>query len=135
MILRYQKFIARADLRDNPDTVYAFGDNLTGTGYGGQAGEMRGEPNAIGIPTKRSPYEYLKDDDFWDLIPYYRERFRRLYTALNDGREIVFPSDGFGTGLANLQKKSPQCWGLLQLFLKDFLTTVELFEKEAQEDV
>lgn len=45
-----------------------FGDNLERRGFGGQAASMRGEPNAIGIPTKKSPtYKdeaFFSDDEF-----------------------------------------------------------------------
>lgn len=47
--------ITRQDLRDEPDKIFLFGDNLKRAGYGGQAKEMRGEKNAVGIPTKKAP--------------------------------------------------------------------------------
>ena len=133
MILRYQKFIARADLRANSDTIYVFGDNLEESGYGGQAAEMRGEPNALGIPTKRSPSAYLQDQDLRRLAFSYHHHFGRLNEHLKKGREIVFPSDGIGTGLADLQRQSPLCWALLQLFMTDFINTVEQRKKELQD--
>lgn len=129
-LLKYQDFIERSDLRDNPEDVFVFGDNLTGTGYGGQAEQMRGEPNAVGIPTKRSPYQYLNDKDFWDLISIYTTRFKFLHKAIDDGRIVVWPSDGIGTGLSKLKKKSPRCWALLQLFTEDFKESAVAMEKE-----
>ena len=51
----YQKFIYRSDLKANPSVLYLFGDNLQRVGLGGQAKEMRGEPNAVGIATKKAP--------------------------------------------------------------------------------
>ena len=53
--ITFQERITRADLRANPDTLYVFGDNMRRRGMGGQAAEMRGEPNAVGIPTKWRP--------------------------------------------------------------------------------
>ncbi len=50
-----QRIITRAEVRANPDRYYVFGDNMTGTGYGGQAAQMRGEVNAVGVPTKWRP--------------------------------------------------------------------------------
>ena len=55
MKLFVQKWIARADLKQNQDRIYLFGDNVERVGHGGQAKEMRGEPNAIGIATKLKP--------------------------------------------------------------------------------
>lgn len=52
MIVLHQKFIFREDLQANPDVYYLFGDNVERRGLGGQAKEMRGEPNAIGVATK-----------------------------------------------------------------------------------
>jgi hypothetical protein len=62
----YQSRIYRADLRANPDVLYVFGDNAIRRGYGGQAGEMRGEPNARGVATKWSPGNH-PNDYFSDL--------------------------------------------------------------------
>ena len=52
----------RALIQSNPTALFVFGDNLKRIGYGGQAGEARGCLNAIGIPTKVSPSEYIFDD-------------------------------------------------------------------------
>jgi hypothetical protein len=62
MIIKWKR-IYREDLRNNPDFMFLFGDNLQRTGLGGQAKEMRGEFNAIGIATKKSPS--LSDDAFF----------------------------------------------------------------------
>ena len=47
--------ISRAYVRANRDKLFLFGDNLERRGFGGQAAAMRGEPNAVGIPTKKKP--------------------------------------------------------------------------------
>jgi len=49
MPILYQDQIKRDDLRAHPDRIYLFGDNVARQGRGGQAKEMRGEPNALGI--------------------------------------------------------------------------------------
>lgn len=49
------QFITREYVRANRDKLFLFGDNLERRGLGGQAAAMRDEPNAIGIPTKKSP--------------------------------------------------------------------------------
>ncbi len=51
----FQKFIYREDLKNNQGVIYLFGDNDMRRGRGGQAKEMRGEPNSIGIRVKKSP--------------------------------------------------------------------------------
>jgi len=55
--------ITRDYVKDNPDMVFIFGDNDERDGMGGQAGEMRGERNAIGIPTKKKPS--ATDDSYY----------------------------------------------------------------------
>ena len=64
----FQKMIYREDLIRNPDTIYLFGDNDKRKGLGGQAKEMRGESNAIGIRTKKAPFSdnsaYYIDSEF-----------------------------------------------------------------------
>ena len=55
MPLVHQKLILNADLRANPDVLYLFGDNVLRVGFGGQAKEIRGEPNAVGVRTKHRP--------------------------------------------------------------------------------
>lgn len=65
MPLIYQKMIFRKDLKTNPDKLYVFGDNVERQGLRGQAAEMRGEPNAIGFPTKWFP-KLTPKAFFWD---------------------------------------------------------------------
>lgn len=107
----YKKFITRKFVRENPSYLFIFGDNLERTGFGGQAKEMRGEPNAWGIATKRAPHmgkdaffsdkpdEFLQVEDDLDSITVLWQ------TGLFD--LIVWPMDGIGAGLAQLQRRSP----------------------------
>jgi hypothetical protein len=62
MPIIYQKFIRRQDLRNNRDKFYVFGDNMQRIGYGGQARDMRGEPNAIGAVTKPARFTAARQD-------------------------------------------------------------------------
>lgn len=118
MPLHYQKFIRRSDLRANPHAWYVFGDNLACQGMGGQAREMRGEPNAFGIPTKRSPAEYLSDSpaDYVETVSAWTPEFTYLTQFLLAGGTVVWPADGIGTGLADLQNRAPRLWQRLELF-------------------
>lgn len=102
-----QKWITRADLRSNPERRYVFGDNLARVGLGGQAREMRGEPNAIGVPTKVSPRQFMTDVTPGALIAI-DEAFHEVRTALLAGHDVVVPTDGLGTGLAELPTRAPK---------------------------
>jgi hypothetical protein len=113
--LSYQKRISRADLRANPNTLYVFGDNMVERGMGGQAKEMRGEPNAVGIPTKKFPHmragAFFTDADFDAWFAKANPKFQRLK---NSNQPIVWPEDGIGTGLAQLQQRAPRIWAQLE---------------------
>ena len=101
----FQARITRNDLKSNPSVIYVFGDNEARWGKAGQAAEMRGEPNAFGIPTKKSPYESYKDVDFDRNSKVIAKAFDELNKLVQDGKQVVFPADGLGTGLAKLSPK------------------------------
>lgn len=110
-MIEYRKYITRKMLRAEPETLFIFGDNLQRRGYGGQAREMRGEPNAVGIPTKAFPTmsanSFFCDGDF---ALWMRESDPYRSRLLEHKGKIVWPADGIGTGLAQLQKRAPSIW-------------------------
>jgi len=115
MKIEYQKFIRREDLRNNPDKVYLFGDNTIHVGYGGQAGEMRDEPNAIGIPTLKEPGVYFTDNGLEVNKQILDEAFGRIPS----GKTVVIPSDGLGTGIARLDREAPRTFEYLIKKIKE----------------
>jgi hypothetical protein len=102
---------ARIDARTHPSTLFVFGDNMARKGLGGQAREMRGEPNAVGIPTKWLPSlaagAYFSDEDLERVKPSLDEAFDKLEAHLAAGGDVVWPDDGIGTGLAELPSRAP----------------------------
>tara|TARA_Y100001973_G_scaffold30409_1_gene45953 strand:+ start:163 stop:8913 length:8751 start_codon:yes stop_codon:yes gene_type:complete len=109
-----QEKITREDLQNNPDTVYLFGDNLQGKGKGGQAAAMRGEPNAAGIPTKKTP---STDDGAYFTDAELKQNKAAIDAAFDKipaDKNIVIPKAGLGTGLAQLQKRAPETFKYLQ---------------------
>lgn len=111
-LFRTERFITRDMLKANPDTLFVFGDNLARQGFGGQAKEMRGEPNAVGIPTKKAPRRdeaaYFTDADFEIAAKAMEKDLNRLKAHIAKGGDIVFPTDGIGTGLAELSRRAPK---------------------------
>lgn len=107
-----QKFIFRSDLRANPGVLYLFGDNTIRRGLGGQAKEMRGEPNAVGVATKVAPG--MGEGDFFtdrDIFHFMRVVDKDLIPAFNhvwNGGIVVIPEDGLGTGLSELPTRAPK---------------------------
>jgi DNA replication protein DnaC len=120
--IEYVSHYTRKDAKANPHKLFVFGDNFAGKGFSGQAKEMRGEPNAVGIPTKRlpdtTPQAYLNDGDYDRFKQEVDQAVHILEAHLDAGGIVVFPSAGIGTNLADLQNKSPLCWNYLCKKLK-----------------
>lgn len=109
----------REYVRANRDKLFLFGDNLERRGFGGQAAAMRREPNAIGIPTKKSPSyrddAFFSDDEFEQNKASIDAAFAEIMRAITDSiRVIVIPSDGLGTGRAQLERRAPRTFAHLQ---------------------
>ena len=118
----FQKWIKRQDLKDNPDKLYLFGDNYQRYGLGGQAKEMRGEPNALGIVTKKEPNNnensFLKDEHLGSNIRFFMDDMSRAINFLQKGGTVVIPEDGLGTGLSQLPTKAPKTNEFLSMLIK-----------------
>lgn len=108
----------RAMIMNNQHALFVFGDNLERVGYGGQAGEARGCPNAVGIPTKISPSQYIFDEDVENDMARFRvpieKAFGQLSAHLKKGGTVVWPEDGVGTGLARLDITAPKLFSLIE---------------------
>lgn len=132
MSVLFQKFIYREDLKANPDVIYVFGDNTEREGLGGQAGEMRGEPNSIGVATKWTPTSgtnaYFSDEEFDTVIEIIKNDFELVEKAIREGRTVVIPLDGLGTGLSKLPEMAPK----VDKWLKDYI--VHLAEIDIDEE-
>ncbi|MCJ2093821.1 hypothetical protein MKK67_15165 [Methylobacterium sp. J-072] len=110
--------VTRMMLREQRDRLYVFADNLERRGLRGRPDEMRGEPNAVGIPTRRSPSQlvdaFFSDDDLDAYYTESRAAFQRLVGRLRKGGIVVVPVDGLGTGADRLKEKAPVIWQQLQ---------------------
>lgn len=108
--------------------IFLFGDNMLREGRGGQAREMRGEINTIGVPTKWRPTRrataYFSDAD-WDYIGVQlsvKSAFVSAQMFLDAGFDIVIPTDGLGTGLADLPHRAPRIHAAIEQLIKDLET-------------
>jgi hypothetical protein len=128
-MIYYQKMIYRQDLRNNPDKLYLFGDNCLRTGLGGQAKEMRGEPNAVGVRTKKKPSmsedSFFTDDDLELFKMMMVLDLDRPFRHIQNGGSVVIPTDGLGTGLSQLPERAPK----LNLFLLQMLESLKDFSR------
>lgn len=114
MPLLLQSRIYRADLRANPSVTFVFGDNQARVGFGGQAAEMRGEPNAVGIATLKAPGVFWSEGEASRQCQQIDADMAPLFAALRCGEIVVFPLDGVGTGLADLARRSPTTFAYMQ---------------------
>lgn len=113
--IKYLPWITRNMLRAEPDAIFVFGDNAKRYGLGGQAKEMRGEPNALGVATLYEPGMYYRAGDpiataivAGDLAT--------LAAKIARGATVYVPSDGLGTGLARLPESAPTLANLITAF-------------------
>lgn len=111
--IEIREHITREDVRAEKDKIFLFGDNLTGRGFGGQAKEMRGEENAVGIPTKKfpttNPSAFFNDKELAANV----KAIDKAFSKIPPDKTIVIPKAGLGTGLAQLKEKAPQTFAHL----------------------
>ncbi|MGD9590719.1 MAG: hypothetical protein AB7Q37_17510 [Pyrinomonadaceae bacterium] len=118
------KWITRGIVRAHRDCIFLFGDNLARRGFGGQAAAMRGEPNVIGIPTKKLPSNsenaFFTDAEFEQNKAAIDKAFERLSVICSTTDQvIVIPTNGIGTGRAQLESRAPLTFAYLQKHLGD----------------
>lgn len=118
------KWITRSFVREHRDHIFLFGDNLARRGFGGQAAQMRAEPNAIGIPTKKLPSNvegaFFTDAEFEQNKAAIDRAFDRLSRMRPTVEQvIVIPADGLGTGRARLESRAPLTFAYLQKRLRN----------------
>lgn len=120
MPLEFRRMINRKMLRNEPEKIFVFGDNVERTGYGGQAREMRGEPNSFGIVTKLKP-EMTEDSYFQkeneEHIHLVQADLYKLIDHLDSNKVVVVPFHGIGTGLAELPTRAPD---IHKMIIKSF---------------
>jgi len=132
MTVLRQAWIVRRDLRAHPDWLYLYGDNEARVGHGGQAAFCRGEPNAVGVATKRAPRHtmesYWTDADFERVKPIIDRDLAPAFAHVAAGGTVVVPADGLGTGMAQLPQRAPR----ILRYIEDKLT--ELAELELEQE-
>ena len=121
----FQKFITRKDIKSHPKRLYIFGDNDQRVGTGGQAKEMRGEPNSIGIRVKKAPktgkHVYYYDSEIGSNLVKIKEDFETIFMHLDNDGIVVIPKDGIGTGLAKLKDNAPLTLNFIDSLIKELV--------------
>ena len=111
------KYLSSSLCRSNPDKLFVFGDNLIQKGKKGQA-QIRDESNSFGVPTKRLPC--LREDCFFaDRKDEFNAVEDSIFNLISLGHEyeIILPEDGIGTGLAEMDVRSPKLFNYMNKML------------------
>ena len=123
MPLKFVEHYTRSEIQSHPDWMYVFGDNFERKGLGGQAGQARGEPNAVGIATKRRPSRdedaYLTDADYDEWEAFNAFDYARLEGYLAAGGIVVWPA-GIGLGRAGLPGRAGKIYTQLASWAWDW---------------
>jgi len=104
-------FVTREFIRSHKKWLFVFGDNLIKRGYGGQAKACRGEPNTLGIPTKRYPTwakdAFFTDNDYDEVKPI----IQAIINSVKKGdweKIVILPY--IGEGRAQLPTRAPRIY-------------------------
>jgi len=119
-VIIFQKIYKREDAQRNyaagNPVLYVFGDNIGRYGYAGQAGEMRDEPNAVGVATLYKPGVYFIEEA---TATESQKRvldvdMKPLFEHVKNGGIIIWPADGIGTGFAHMPENAPSTFAYLE---------------------
>ena len=110
------------------DYIFIFGDNDIKKGKKGQA-VIRDQPNAFGIPTKKLPN--LSDAAFYTDAEYAHNKLQidaaiiNIKLNLPNYSGIIYPENGIGTGLAQLDKRAPRTFKYLTDAIRELFEYVK----------
>lgn len=96
-----EKFITQRYLREHPNHIFVFGDNVKGKGYKGSA-QLRDEPNSYGFITKKYPnYDkgsYFKPKEYKVV---FEKELTKLINYIEENPDLTFLISRIGGDLAN----------------------------------
>ena len=107
--------VTREYLRNHPNEIFVFGDNLIRKGKGGAA-ILRDEPNTYGFITKKYPNN--DDSSFYRLEEYeltLADELRSLERTIEWKTDKIFLISKLGAGLANKYN----IWSIIEPALRE----------------
>lgn len=120
-VARFMGWYTPELLELNRDTIFVFGDNTQRVGRGGQA-VIRGEPNALGIVTKRvgdmARTSFFEEDSENDRKAIEAD-LAALELLLKEGRNVIIPVSrqtmtiSLGLERAQLPHRAPSLYKLI----------------------
>jgi len=93
--------VTKEFLKDHPECIFVFGDNLIRYGKKGAA-ELRDEPNTYGFITKKAPS--FKDSAYYrseEYKPLFEKEWQKLIDLIESNPDKIFLISKLGSGLAN----------------------------------
>lgn len=126
-IILFKGWYSPALCRARPDLVFVFGDNLVGSGTGGQAC-IRSCHNAFGVPTKRLPKmtagAFFSDDNYQDSAHVLRA-LHTIEQRLLAGETFVIPvteegEPSLGLERARLREKAPRIYQAIKTRVEEW---------------
>ena len=128
-VVIFDDFWTVEDVKRYPYALFVYGDNDVKQGKGGQA-IIRDLPNTIGIPTKKypnnRPISFYTEGEYDQNIKKIDQAIANIIKEATKYRYVVFPENGFGTGLARLPDKAPKT---LDYLMKQVQLLKEKIEK------
>ena len=101
----------------NPNKLFIYGDNTLRCGKAGQA-QIRDRENSVGIATKFHPG--MNEEDFFSDLKLNQcvnimvQDVEKVVSCLTNPQRnfdtLVFPVNGFGTGLSQLPERAPEVY-------------------------
>lgn len=128
-ILYYDEAWTVQTTRKHPTWLFLYGDNDKKQGKQGQA-VIRNEPNAVGIPTKKSPRFYssafYNDQEYERNCQCIQSAIENVIERWESGQydTLVLSSAGIGTGLAQLDRRAPRTFAYLEEAIHALLHTI-----------
>jgi len=117
------------DCKTYSNSLFLYGDNDVKFGYGGQA-VIRSCKNALGIPTKKCPNNvptsFYTDNEYYDNCIKILNALTKIIDASLEYDYIIFPEDGFGTGLSCLPTKAPKTLKFINRLMKQYFGVIYL---------
>lgn len=138
-LLKVSGLINRLDLQANPNITFLFGDNVADhgkpfdrrVGKGGQAAEMAGEPNAVGIPTLWKAPNGTDESAYFSDSKISDEKYAEIKAIIDEafaevkpGQMVVVPVNNkgeisLGTDRAQLLRRAPSLLKYIESKVKE----------------
>ena len=114
--------ISREYVQSHPDEIFVYSENYLREGYGEESKEMRGEPNTVGIVTRKksgtTEDSFFNDLEFEENKIKINEGIKEIISFIDEGKKINFPTQGIGTDSSQLKLRAPKTYEFLIQTLK-----------------